>query len=121
MRHWCDLEGDCHLPSGPLVMPACQPQLRSGSCGMSRVGAHADAACHGAAGPSTFIPAETSSASLRDDTRIFDASGLTIHQAADDEVGGRWGAPLRGRPGPHAESDRARLCTSACAATVSTS
>lgn len=33
-----------------------------------------------------FIPAENTSAHLRDDTRIFDASGLTIHQPADDEV-----------------------------------
>eukprot|EP00208_Stichococcus_sp_RCC1054_P008316 CAMPEP_0206152686 /NCGR_PEP_ID=MMETSP1473-20131121/39454_1 /ASSEMBLY_ACC=CAM_ASM_001109 /TAXON_ID=1461547 /ORGANISM="Stichococcus sp, Strain RCC1054" /LENGTH=573 /DNA_ID=CAMNT_0053550251 /DNA_START=115 /DNA_END=1835 /DNA_ORIENTATION=- len=37
------------------------------------------------AGPSMFIPAENTSAHLRDDTRIFDASGLTIHQPADDE------------------------------------
>ena len=35
-----------------------------------------------------FLPSTTQNSKLEDDQKIFDASRLTLHQAADDEVSG---------------------------------
>lgn len=40
----------------------------------------------GRAGPSVFVPATMQQSQLEDDAKIYDASQLTIHQAAADEV-----------------------------------
>lgn len=54
---------------------------RGGTANLEGQTADADAF----AGPSIFVPATRSNTRLEDDLKVFDASRLTLHQAAEDE------------------------------------
>ena len=81
-----DPAGHKSLP-GCYQTPACRSEGVNGVSSMlrQRYSAHScgNSCC---AGPSVFVPATEQQTQLEDDARIYDASQLSLHQPAADEV-----------------------------------